>query len=228
MTLPERIDAVVFDMDGTLLDTEAVYKEVLFGVCAELGHAMTDEIHRAMVGNPREHNRALLKREFGEGFQLEAYVERTRAGFLERLGESVPLKQGARDLLGLLRELGVPCAVATSSYRADALRNLEKAGLLEFFATIVGRDEVTHAKPDPEPFLLAAKRMGVDPTHCLAIEDSHNGVRAAHAAGMHTIMVPDILEPTAEIEGLCRLVIDQLGALETMIREIRKASSSPA
>jgi HAD superfamily hydrolase (TIGR01509 family) len=228
MTLPERIDAVIFDMDGTLLDTEALYKDVLFGVCAELGHVMTEDIHRAMVGNPREHNRALLQREFGAAFDLEAYVERTRAGFLARLGAGVPLKQGARDLLGLLRELGIPCAVATSSYREDALRNLEKAGLLEFFATVVGRDDVTRAKPDPEPFLLAAERMGVDPAHCLAIEDSHNGVRAAHAAGMHTIMVPDMLAATEEMERLSRLVLDELGALAAMIRALRKAPSSPA
>lgn len=228
MSLPEQIDAVIFDMDGTLLDTEALYKEVLFGVCAELGHVMTDEIHRAMIGNPREHNRALLQREFGEGFRLDAYVERSRAGFHARLSEGVPLKQGARELLGLLRELGIPCAVATSSYREDALRNLGNAGLLEFFATVVGRDDVTHAKPHPEPFLLAARRMGVDPAHCLAIEDSHNGVRAAHAAGMHTVMVPDMMEPTEEIERLCKLVLDELGTLQALIRDLTKARSSPA
>ena len=217
--LPARFDAVVFDMDGTLLDTEGLYREVLFGVCAELGHPMTDAIHRDMIGHPRERNRAMLMRVFGADFPIALYAERARAGMAERCRAGVPLKQGARELLAGLRALGIPCAIATSTAREEALHHLELAGLLEFFAAIVTRSDVTHAKPHPETFLRAAGQLGAEPRHCLAVEDSHNGVRAAHAAGMHTIMVPDMLPPTEEIRALCAMTITGLDALHALIRE---------
>ena len=218
-TLPDRIDAVVFDMDGTLLDTETLYKEVLFLVVRELGHEMTEEFHRDMIGYPRERNRAALRQRYGADFPLEAYAERCRAGMAERCRAGVPLKPGAQELLDRLRTIGMPAAVATSSHREDAVRHLQGAGLLDRFETVVSRDDVTQGKPHPETFLLAAERLGADPRHCLAIEDSHNGIRAAHAAGMHVIMVPDMLPPTDEMRALCRLVLDGLAGLEAMLRD---------
>lgn len=208
--IPERIDAVVFDMDGTLLNTEALYKEVLIRACRELGHVMTETFHRGMIGHPSDRNRAALMREFGPDFPMDRYVALCRAGIAERCRDGVPLKPGARAVLGVLRAHGVPTAIATSSMREDTLRNLADAGILDGFGTIVTRNDVTHGKPHPETFLLAAERLHADPLHCIAVEDSYNGVRAAHAAGMHAIMVPDILEATDEIRALCRFVAGDL------------------
>jgi beta-phosphoglucomutase-like phosphatase (HAD superfamily) len=111
-------------------------------------------------------------------------------------------------------------AVATSSRSPHALSHLGTAGLLELFDTIVTRDDVTNPKPDPEPYLLAASRLGIAPAACLAIEDSHAGVRAAHGAGMQTIMVPDLLPPSDEVRALCDAVMQSL-------HEVRLAAFEP-
>ena len=104
----------------------------------------------------------------------------------------------------------IPRFIQVSSRAPHALGHLGRAGLLDLFDTIVTRDDVTHPKPHPEPYLLAAHRLAVAPARCIALEDSHSGVRAAHAAGMQTIMVPDLVRPTEEIMGLCVAVLDSL------------------
>lgn len=128
----------------------------------------------------------------------------------DRLANMVPIKTGAREFLDELRQRGIPLAVATSSRTPHAVRHLGQAGLLDLFDTIVTRDDVENPKPHPEPYLLAASRLAVTPGRALAVEDSHSGVRAAHAAGMQTIMVPDLVGPTEEIAGLCMAVMESL------------------
>jgi len=122
----------------------------------------------------------------------------------------VPLKPGAREFVTALRDNNVPTAVATSSRNPHAQHHLGAAGLLELFDTIVTRDDVRNPKPHPEPYLTAAGRLGIEPTRCLALEDSHAGVRAAHAAGMQTIMVPDLVHPSEEIRQLGIAVLESL------------------
>ena len=109
-----------------------------------------------------------------------------------------------------LHERGIPTAVATSSRNPHAQHHLGAAGLLDLFDTVVTRDDVVNPKPHPEPYLTAARRLGVDPLQCLALEDSHAGVRAAHAAGMQTIMVPDLVHPSEEIRALGIAVMESL------------------
>lgn len=203
-------DAVVFDMDGTLLDTEMVFRAVVFDAAEELGFEMTDDVHLAMVGSSHEATRRMLVETYGAGFPYALFDERCRAMMQERTVEPVPVKRGAREFLGALRDRHIPLAVATSSRAIHAYGHLGRAGLLDHFDTIVTRDDVVHPKPDPEPYLTAARRLGVDALHCLALEDSHTGVRAAHAAGMKTVMVPDLLRPTSEIAGLCVAVMESL------------------
>jgi len=167
-------------------------------------------VHLAMVGSSHETTNRLLVEAYGATFPYSIFDEKCRAIMKDRLADAVPVKKGAREFLLDLRARGIPRAVATSSRSPHAFGHLGRAGLLDLFDTIITRDDVVHPKPDPEPYLLAASRLGVSPELCLGLEDSHSGVRAAHAAGLQTIMVPDLVQPTAEIAGLCVAVMDSL------------------
>jgi HAD superfamily hydrolase (TIGR01509 family) len=202
--------AVIFDMDGTLLDTEMVFRGVVFDVAGELGFTMSDNVHLAMVGTSHEMSNRILIEAYGVSFPYEVFDERCRTLMHEKLEQTVPVKAGAQEFLRDLKARGYPMAVATSSRTPHAFSHLGRAGLLDIFDTIVTRDDVVHPKPHPEPYLTAARRLGVLPGECLALEDSHTGVRAAHAAGMQTIMVPDLVKPNREIEALCVAVLPSL------------------
>jgi HAD superfamily hydrolase (TIGR01509 family) len=204
------IQAVVFDMDGTLLDTELVFKSIVYEVADGLGFEMRDDVHLAMVGSSHETTQGILVEAYGVTFPYTLFDEQCRVIMKERMADAVPVKTGVFEILSELRDRRIPMAVATSSRAPHAITHLGSAGLLDMFDTIVTRNDVENPKPHPEPYLLAASRLRIDPVHCLALEDSHSGVRAAHAAGMHTVMVPDLVPPTAEIVGLCHAVMDSL------------------
>ena len=203
-------DAVVFDMDGTLLDTEMVFKEIVYDVSAGLGFEMTERVHLAMVGSSHEATSKLLVEAYGVTFPYSIFDAQCRALMHERMAESVPVKSGVHEMLAELKARRIPAAVATSSRAPHALGHLGTAGLLDMFAAVVTRDDVVNPKPHPEPYLTAAQLIGIRPENCLAVEDSHSGVRAAHAAGMQTIMVPDLVRPSDEIARLCAAVMESL------------------
>lgn len=202
--------AVVFDMDGTLLDTEAVFRDIVFEVSADLGFEMTEHVHHGMVGASHEVTNQLLVEAYGVAFPYTLFDARCRELMHARMALEVPVKTGVRELLSELRSRRIPIAVATSSRSPHAFGHLGNAGLLSLFQAVVTRDDVTNPKPHPEPYLRAADLLGFAPDICLAVEDSHAGVRAAHAAGMQTIMVPDIVRPSDEIAELCTAVMESL------------------
>ena len=208
------IAAAVFDMDGTLLDTEPLYRDAIYAACAEQGYEMTEALHLAQVGVPNDMARKLFFAEYGDSFPFERFHKRMHEIMHEIEGtRGVVQKQGARDLLALLKARGIPAAVVTSTARPMAPMRLERAGLIDLFDVVITRDDTEHGKPHPEPFLTAAARLGVAPEDCLALEDSPNGVRAARAAGMMTVMVPDLVTPTDEIAALCHSVQSDLDAV---------------
>jgi HAD superfamily hydrolase (TIGR01509 family) len=210
MTLPYRPGAVIFDMDGLLFDTEALWQEALLSAAAEDGHEISEAVYNGSIGVRRSQTRALFLSHLGEDFRFDDFHANWRRHFWLIAENKLALKPGVPELLETLDQSRVPRAIATSSSRATVERHLDAHSLTDRFDHIICRGEYERGKPAPDPFLKAAERLGVEPRLCLALEDSHVGVRSASAAGMMTVMVPDLLEPTAEISGLCVLVARDL------------------
>lgn len=218
MRLPRPVRGVVFDMDGLLIDTETIWRDAQMAQAQADGVDLPLEVVLGLIGLQHEKTSAMLREHFGPGFDLDAYIVATA---LRAQAAEVLAKAGARELLDLLDQRGLPRAVATSSSRQTVERHLGHLGLYGRFDAIVAREDCVNGKPHPEPYLNAARALGLDPASCLALEDSHNGVRSAHAAGMMTVMVPDLLPPTPEIGGLCVAVAETL-------HEVREAlATSP-
>ena len=196
MTLPRKPLAVVFDLDGTLIDSEALVREAHFAACAKLGYAMSDAQFLSLVGLHREANDAQLKGFYGDAFPLDDFIAATRAHVGDRVA---PLKSGAVELMDALDEMALPYGLATSSRRPWVDRHFAAHGLAHRFHAIVTRLDCTEGKPHPEPYLKVTAALGFEPMHVLALEDSHAGVRSAHAAGCMTVMVPDLLPADEEM-----------------------------
>lgn len=205
--------AIVFDMDGVLLDTEPLYKKAMHQACADLGYEMPEELHNAQIGIPGDVGLRMMQDYFGPEFPIDLYTQYTSKTMRALTADDVPLKPGVHELLFELNTRNIPCAVATSTASPTAPDRLTRAGIIDKFNAVVTRSDVVNGKPHPEPFLTAAKRIGIDPKNCIALEDSHNGIRSAHGAGMKAIMVPDLLQPTPEIEALCFAVLPSLIAV---------------
>ncbi len=202
-----KLRAVIFDLDGLLVDSESLYREAFGEAAAAFGLGVDAAFYERLVGRRTGEVRGILRETFGENFPLEAFVERWIGGFRERVKPSgAPPKPGARELLQWLDSRGIAAAVATSTPRDDAILTL--GGLAGRFRAIVAGDEIERGKPEPDSYLEAARRLGVGPADCLALEDSAAGVEAAHRAGMRVILVPDLVPPPAEARArawrICR------------------------
>jgi HAD superfamily hydrolase (TIGR01509 family) len=201
--------AVIFDMDGLLVDSEPLYRVTWQTAAAELGYPIDDIFFNRFVGRGNDEAERILIERFGDALPLEEFRIRWRRDFDERLAHA-PLarKIGAVELLDRLEARGIPMALATSSPRAIALPCL--GDLASRFGIFAFGDEVTRTKPAPDLFLLAAERLGLAPAECLVLEDSEAGVRAARAAGMDVILVPDLIEPSPEIAAMAMRVCKTL------------------
>lgn len=221
MTLPRSVKAVVFDMDGLLVATEQVVFEAMQAAASGSGREMPLTLFQRMIGLPGHASDAIVVEHFGEGFDLQAWRVEVSRRFDVIAEAGIALKAGVLELLDVLDAHDVPRAVATSSTRRAVEHSLGQHRLIERFHAIISRELQTRHKPHPEPFLKAAEALGVDPRDCLALEDSHNGVRSASAAGMMTIMVPDMLDPTEEMHSLCVRIATDLHEVRDLIQRQR-------
>lgn len=199
-TLP---DAVLFDMDGLMLDTETLSLEAWRLASADTGLAVGDDVLLGMVGLSIARCRDYLTRHFdGDSARADRLMAGNALHYPRLIGEApIPLKAGIVELLDALAERNIPRAVATSTRRIMADQKLARTGLAGRFHASVTGDEVTRTKPAPDIYLAAAAALGVDPARCIALEDSNVGVAAALAAGCTVYMVPDLIAHDPAVAG---------------------------
>jgi HAD superfamily hydrolase (TIGR01509 family) len=185
-------DAVLFDLDGTLVDTESVAVHTGMAAFVAVGRPVSLAFMHSLVGRDNAGTRTVIGAAYPD-LDLDALNAHWRAGFEASVARELRLKPG---VVAVLSAIDLPMAVVTSSGRVEAHAKVAKAGLAHFFQTIVSVHDVTRAKPEPEPFLLAAMRLGVDPARCLVFEDSDTGAEGAHRAGCIVVQVPDMQPST--------------------------------
>jgi HAD superfamily hydrolase (TIGR01509 family) len=193
-------DAVLWDMDGTLIDTEPYWIGAEIALCASHGASWTHEDGLSLVGNPLVTSAQVL-RERGVDLPIPVIIDALLDEVIARLTDHVPWQSDARQLLVRARSRGVPCALVTMSYASLADAFIRAAGAFE---SVVTGDIVVNGKPHPEPYLTAAAELGVPIEHCLAIEDSPSGIRSALASGARTVGVRR-LTPLDALPGMSRV-----------------------
>jgi len=216
-----RPAAVIFDMDGLLLDTEPLAAQAWGEAAAALHVEFDPALALAMVGRNFADCSAMVRARYGADYPVDALLGRWHAtydGIVDR--EGLAPKPGVHALLDWLESREILRAVATSTRRERARSKLARTALLPRFHDLVGGDEVARGKPAPDIYVEAARRLGVDAGACIALEDSEPGVRAALAARMAAIMVPDLHAPSAELLALDLLVLPTLHAVLRHLEEL--------
>ena len=208
---------MIFDMDGVIFDSERAYIDMYRQVLTRDGIGFSIQACNDCIGVNAGRAREICRSYYGDGFDYDKYHTEVRKIVRERGFE---LKPYAVELLEYLRANDVPLALASSTSSESVTRMLSGEGLAGYFDVIMCGDMVTHSKPHPEIFLNAAERLGAQPANCYVIEDSFNGIRCAHNAGMHPIMVPDILQPDDEIRALAEAVLPSLKEVAEYLNSI--------
>ncbi len=198
---------VIFDLDGILVDTERVDRQAWYAVAARHGFPMSDELHALTIGRREADLAGIFGARLGPGLDWHCIGEAVRHWREEYVHEhGMPRKPGVLEILEQLDRMRLPYAVATSTERVLALGRL--ADLAGRMSAVACGDEVARGKPAPDIYLLAAQRLGVDPRHCLALEDSVPGVAAAEEAGATVVMVPDLVAPPDDVKYVCASLLE--------------------
>lgn len=203
--------SAIFDMDGLLLDSERVAMECFLQACRQCGFEASPDVYMQTIGVNVQQSNEILSAGYGADFPCAEVRKIWAHSYREKvLQGDISLKPGVHSLLDSLQAADISMAVATSTVKALAELKLEKAGLLHYFKTVTGGDQVEQSKPFPDIYLLAAASVNTPAQACLAFEDSNAGVKAAVSAQMKVFQVPDLIEPTAEVLALGHKVIRSL------------------
>lgn len=206
--------SVIFDMDGVIFDSEKACLACWTEIAARYGIQEIQDVFTRCIGTNKNQTRQMVEsayaKEFGSGI-ADRLLADSSVLFHEKYDEGrLPVKPGVREILEYLQEKRIRTAVASSTRKATVERELEEAGFLAYFDKIIGGDAVKISKPNPEIYLLACQELSVRPAETFAIEDSYNGIRAAHGAGMRPIMVPDMIPADEEMRRLSEVVCGDL------------------
>lgn len=213
-------EAVIFDMDGVIFDSEALVFACWDRVAEKYGVENVKEACRECLGINAEETKKRFLRRYGKEFPYDIYKKEMSELFHKTAADGgLMLKSGVKELLVFLKEHGYKIALASSTRKAVVEAELSNAGILQYFDEIICGDMVKRSKPKPDIYLTAAEKIKVLPDKCYAIEDSYNGIRSAHAAGMNVIMVPDLLPVNKEMEETCCNIFDSLFQVITLLQK---------
>lgn len=197
------IKGIVFDMDGLMIDSERVVQHSWTVVGQKMGYGDLGEDIYHTLGLNQKARGAYFCGKYGGDFPYEEFVKAYREEYQRYVEEcGMPAKKGLHEILGRMRELEMPMAVATSSSEASARKNLERQGITHYFQSIICGNMVTMGKPDPEIYLKSCEALGLEPACVVALEDSVNGIRSAYGAGMQTFMIPDLVRDISMVESM--------------------------
>lgn len=214
------IKTVIFDLDGTLIDTEKYFKVFWREAAEAFGFDMSEEQALQLRSLGRPFAPELLCEWFGESFDYGAVRDKRRQLMKEYLDtKGIELKQGATEALGWLKQNGYRVALATATPVDRAAEHLKETGIYEYFDTIVSAAQVEKGKPAPDVYLFACKQLGEQPQDCIAVEDSPNGVSSAYEAGLRVVMVPDQTEPDEDLKGKLYACISSLEGLPGVLND---------
>ena len=216
------IKYVLFDMDGTLLDTEPLYEQSWIEAGRRYGVEVGDMYATLVCGRPVESAKYALWDRFGKDFDAESVVSYRMARYRELAQKDLKLKAGCVEILEFLREQDIPCALATSTLTDLALANLKRTGIADYFDAVVTSAMVERGKPYPDIFLEAGKRIGADAESCIVCEDSYSGIAAAHAAGMKPVFIPDRQPPNGDTEDMAYKTLENLFEVIELIKKENK------
>lgn len=205
------IKAVIFDLDGTLIDTEKIYRKLWPVAVKEMGYEMTDEMYLSLRSLGRPFAPLKFKEWFGKEFDYDQARKIRKGHFDAYIAENgIQVKKGAREFLDFLHERGIITAIATATDIKRATEYLEMTGLYGYFDRIISATMVDEGKPSPKVYQYAVETLGFDVSECVAVEDAPNGIKSAFTAGLKVIMVPDQSEPDIETEEMLTLKADSL------------------
>ena len=208
----KEIQAVVFDMDGLMFDSER-YVQKSWDIAGErlgygpLGHNIVNTL-----GTNLTNRKKYFLEHYGNDFPFDKFLDGYRDAYYELVEDGVPAKKGLHEILKVLREKGLKIGVATSSSEEHAVSNLKREGIFDYFDSVITGNMIEHGKPEPDIYIEACRQLKVDPSKAIALEDAINGIRSAHGAGMNPVMIPDIVQDTSKVDdilfgifaGICR------------------------
>lgn len=217
----KKIEALIFDMDGLLINSERIVQRAWKLAGPVIGYEGIEEHIYPLLGANVKKREAYFREQFGEDFPMERFNAVNKAFFYDIVEkEGLPLKPGVIELMEAAKKCGLKIGLATSSRQEYAKEILSKVGIWHYFDGAVFGDQVTKAKPDPEIYLLACGKVDVTPEHALALEDAPAGIRSATSAGMRVIMVPDLVQPDEEIRKLYYKKVETLHEVLPLLDEL--------